>query len=137
MAVNIVTNRKMATVWATSSHLIPPLVRLTGSSKVHIHRKNRMMEVPRMKIEPKRRGRIDGQRTIQYRAGNHPSEIGLLVKIQLGWDVRRVGVVIQELWRRIGHDLKLGTGFQHEGKPRRLEVRNVSGLKTPESPTKR
>ena len=44
--MNTVANRKMATVWATSSHLVLLFVRLAGSSKALMHWKKRMMTTP-------------------------------------------------------------------------------------------
>ena len=48
MAVYTVTNENIAVVWARSGHLVPPLVRLAGSSKALMHRKKKTMTIPRM-----------------------------------------------------------------------------------------
>lgn len=53
-----------------------------------------------------RRAVVDGlicRHTIGYRAGLHSGEIGLLVEIQFGWDLRSVGVVMQGVLRSVGH----------------------------------
>ena len=95
--VYAVSIRKMVTVWTTSGHLPPPLARLSGSSKMLIHRKNKIRAIPRIRIETKRRGKMDKERTVEYCAGNFSGEICLLAVIHPGLDVRRVGVVIPGL----------------------------------------
>ena len=54
MAMDTVAFAKRATVWATSPHPMPPLVRLVGLNSAIIHRKNRAATIPRVM------GRTDG-----------------------------------------------------------------------------
>jgi hypothetical protein len=47
VVVYIVTTKNMATVWATSGHFTPPLVRFAGLNNAAMHRKNRAMTMPK------------------------------------------------------------------------------------------
>ena len=43
-----VKSKNMATVWATSPHLVTPLILLTGFNNAPIHRKNKATTIPGM-----------------------------------------------------------------------------------------
>lgn len=49
IAVDIVTNENMITVWTTSPHLAPRFMRLAGPNNAVIHWKNRTIIIPRVR----------------------------------------------------------------------------------------
>ena len=95
---DIVKKENMATVWATSTHLIPLLTGLTGLSNAHIHWKKRATTIPR-KVgrrcsEHGLAAGVRGNRTVRYGANEKTSEAVLLLEVHPDWDmwsVRNIG----------------------------------------------
>ena len=79
-----------------------------------------------------------GRHTVEYRADENPSEIGLLSEVQRIWDLWGVGTIGPGLCRRVGHGLGLrnwaswdswaeveggrGDSVRREGRRRRVSV---------------
>ena len=56
----MVKNENIATVWATSAHLMPLLMGLAGLSNTPMHWKNRAMAIPEEWVERARWAQTDG-----------------------------------------------------------------------------